>query len=83
MDKDNIQFTDYALHRMERRGVTREHVWYCVNHHESSEEYCPSKGELVWTTQLPDGRNIKVRIRDGSDNPIEVIDAFSFKGEEN
>ena len=46
MDKDNIQFTDYALHRMERRGVTREHVWYCVNHHESSEEYCPSKGEL-------------------------------------
>jgi len=74
-----LEFSDYALRRMSQRNITREHVWYCINNHSKEEEYCPTSGEVVWMTKLPDGRNIKVRVRDGSKSPIFIIDTFSFK----
>lgn len=78
MDKEPkaLEFGDYAMRRMCDRQITDAQVWYCVNHH--CKEY-PVGSETVWQCQLPDGRNLKIRIRDGSANPIYVVDVFSFK----
>lgn len=75
----DLEFSDYALRRMAKRLITEAHVWYCIVHHDENVEYCPANGEVVWRTVLPDGRNIKVRVREGSSNPMHVIDAFSFQ----
>ena len=72
-----LEFSGYAAHRMHARGITEAHVWFCVMKHTS--EYKVGENEIVYQCQLPDGRNIKVRVRDGSKNPIYVIDAFSFR----
>jgi hypothetical protein len=79
--EESIIFSEYALRRMSRRGITKEQVCYCVTHHSSEEEYCPANDEIVFPTVLPDGRNIKVRIRDGNKKIKYVIDAFSFNKE--
>jgi hypothetical protein len=80
MDNEpKFAFSDYALRRMQLRGISESHVWYCIVHHDNDEEYCVGGKELVWKCKLPDGRNIKIRVRDGSANPLYIIDAFSFK----
>jgi hypothetical protein len=72
-----IECSEYAIHRMSQRGIQEHHVWYCIVHHK--DQYNVGGKELVYECKLPDGRNIKVRVRDGSKNPIYVIDAFVFK----
>jgi hypothetical protein len=79
--EETIIFNEYALRRMSQRGITKEQVCYCITHHSSEEAYCPANGEIVFPTVLPDGRNIKVRVRDGNKKTIYVIDAFSFNKE--
>lgn len=72
-----LEFSDHAKRRMCSRGITEAHVWYCIHHH--SGQYDVTKKEIAYVTKLPDGRNIKVRVRDGLKTPIYVIDAFSFQ----
>ena len=72
----SLEFSEYATRRMCARGITANHVWYCIVH--SSNHYKAENDEIVYVTKLPDGRNIKVRVRDGTKNPIYIIDAFSF-----
>jgi hypothetical protein len=62
---------------MSSRGITAPHVWYCIVHHDK--EYKVENDEITYVTKLPDGRNLKVRVRDGSRDPIYIIDTFSFK----
>jgi len=76
MEKDPaLEFGEYALRRMCSRGLTQAHVWYCVVHH--TNEY-KTGTETVWQCKLPDGRNIKIRVRDGSARLIYIVDAFTF-----
>lgn len=70
----SLEFSDHAKRRMLPRGLTERHIWYCLEH--GCEEYKVGK-DTVWGCQLPDGRNMKVRVRDASANPIYIIDAFT------
>lgn len=72
-----IEYCEYATHRMCQRGIQEHHVWYCIVHHENC--YNVGGKDLVYECKLPDGRNLKVRVRDGSKNPVYVIDAFVHK----
>ena len=75
MEEDkSLSFSSYASSRMVSRGLTEYHVWYCRFHCNKKYEV---KGDTVWECKLPDGRNIKVRVRDTSTNLV-VIDAFTY-----
>jgi len=74
-----LVFSNHAKRRMSSRGLTEHHVWYCMEH--CSDEY-PVGNYTIRVCQLPDGRNIKVRFRDASTNPIFIIDAFTFVGQQ-
>ena len=69
----SLSFEPYGLSRMRSRGLTEFHIWYCRFH--CVKEY-QVKGDTVWKCKLPDGRNMKVRVRDTSTNLV-VIDAFT------
>lgn len=68
--------SDYARRRMLARGLNDYHVWYCRFHHK--EEYKVGK-VTVWVCRLPDHRNIKVRVKYDSSNPIIVLDVFTHQ----
>ena len=71
-----LDFTDYARARMSSRVLTEAHVWFCRFNHTNT--YKVGK-ETVWECKLPDGRNMKVRVRDAFATPIIVVDAFTYK----
>ena len=72
----SLYFTGYARSRMSARGLNETHVWFCrFNKHHT---YKVGR-DTVWESKLPDGRNIKVRVKDDSANPIIVVDVFTYK----
>ncbi len=71
-----LEFFDYARRRMSSRGLTEAHVWFCMFHHDPKAEYKVGR-DTVWPCVLPDGRNIKVRVEEGSNNKIIVKEAFT------
>lgn len=67
--------TNYAEKRMERYGLKRGHIEYIIKYTASSYK---THGDTVHKSDLPDGRTIKVRIRQASQ--IEIVDAFQVIG---
>ena len=76
MEKPSLVFSDFALRRMSARGLAVYHILYCLNHQKG--KYNVGK-DTVWVCELPDGRNIKVRVQRDSESPIIVKDAFTFR----
>ena len=62
-----LEISDYARRRMFTRGLNENHIWFCLFNHKK--EYRVGR-DMVWECKLPDGRNMKVRVRDASTDPI-------------
>ncbi len=69
MGRAALEFSRYARQRMARYGLTRDHVELVVRQN-SPAEY-QTRGADVYVGTLPDGRDVKVQVHDGT-----VKDAF-------
>jgi hypothetical protein len=77
MEQDfSLVLSSYARSRMSARGLNEAHVQYCCLNKRKTYKV---GGNVVWEAKLPDGRNIKVRVKDVSANPIIVVDVFTYK----
>lgn len=72
----SLDFTEYARARMDARGLKEGHVWFCMFNQTHTYNV---GGDTVWECKLPDGRNMKVRVRDAFASPIIVVDAFTHR----
>ena len=64
--------SSFARRRMRRFGLRSEHVSFAL---QRSDETYSTHGADVYVTLLPDGRRIKVRVKDNT-----VVDAFQTAG---
>lgn len=71
----SVEFTSYALSRMSARVLSEAHVWFCKFHQTRTYKV---GGDTVWVCKLPDGRNMKVRVRNVCAKPIIVVDVFTY-----
>ena len=66
-----MEISDFARARMSRAGITRDQVDFVLQH--SAESYSV-KNAVVYKAQLPDGKTVKVRVKNGD----VVGDVISF-----
>lgn len=72
----SLVFTAYAQSRLSARCLNEAHVLFCRDNKHHTYKV---GANTVWESELPDGRNIKVRVKDDTANPIIVIDVFTYK----
>jgi hypothetical protein len=53
-----IYYTQHAQDRMRQRGITKKEVEYCLKNYHTS--YPDRKGNLIYKTNLPSGKCLKV-----------------------
>jgi len=66
-----VEFSDHAAARMEERGVDEGEVEEVLRHPDRS--YRVGR-DVVYVRDFPDGRTVKVRVRNPSANSAFVID---------
>ena len=71
----DFSIANYAAKRMVRYGLTLDHVRYIIK--SSTETYRP-QGAKVYKGSLPDGRIVKVRVKESEQ--IEIVDVILLQG---
>ena len=66
-----LSYSHHASDRMKQRRITEEEVEYSLKNYHTS--YHDAKGNPIFRTVLPGGRNIKVVLRADSVDPRLVI----------
>ena len=66
-----MEISDFAYARMSRFGITKDQVDFVLQH---SDESYNVKNAVVYKAQLPDGKTVKVRVKNGN----IVGDVISF-----
>lgn len=70
-----LEFSPHARGLITDRGITEAHVRYCREHNTHGYN---AGGFVVWACILPDGRHMKVKVKEG-EHTFYVLQAFSYK----